>query len=135
MTHNVPPRLRAPLTIVVGGAVVGAVTVAVRGWALVPVLILVIVIGGAAIGYYAWGGRDNDRAAAIRREMDERQAYHQLQIQALVGKVMSLATATAYCVAVAVNAPLWPFAAALSLLVATAAVGWTIYRDRTDHNS
>ena len=135
MTHNVPSRLRAPLTIVVGGAVQAPSPSPRAGGLSSPCSYSVIVIGGVAIGYHAWGARDNDRAAAIRREMDERQAYDELEIQALVGKVMSLATATAYCVAVAVNAPLWPFAAALSLLVATAAVGWTIYRDRTDHNS
>lgn len=135
MTQKIPPRLRAPLTIIVGAVAVGAVMISLRGWAVAPVLILVVVAGGAAAGYYVWGGRDSDRAAAIRHEMDERQAYRQLQVQALVGKVMSLATAAAYCVAVAVNAPLWPFAAALGLLVATAAIGWAVYRDRPDHSS
>ncbi|MGW5172626.1 hypothetical protein ACWEQU_08170 [Streptomyces nodosus] len=130
MTGPMPPRLRAPLVIIGAGLATGLADVAVRGWATTPVVILVATVGLAAIGYWFVGGRDTDRAALIRREPDERQAQQRLQVQALVGKAMTLAAAVAFATAVALDATLWPFAIALALPVLTAAVGWARYGDR-----
>ena len=127
MTKHVSPRLRAPLKILTAGAVLGAATVAVRGWATVPVLILAATVLVAAVGYYVWGGRDGDMASVIRHDTDERQDQRRLRAQALVGRVMTLAAAIAYALAVALHAPLWPFAAALALPLLTHAAAWRAY--------
>lgn len=70
--------------------------------------------------------------AALRHETDERQEYHRLQVQALVGKVMSLAVAVAYLVAVTAKVQLWPFAIFLGLAVAAQLAGRVLYRDHHD---
>lgn len=130
MTDRIPPRLRAPLRVVVAGAVITAVAVAVHGWGAPVYLVLVPFVLLVAVGYYFWGGRDADAAAVLRREMDERQLLRRLRAQALVGKVMSMAAAVAYLVAFGLRAPLWPFAIALGLPVLTAVAGWMFYGDR-----
>lgn len=130
MMKQVSPRLRSPLRIIAAGAAAGAITVASRGWAPVPVIILVAVVVIAAVGYYVWGGRDSDMASSLRRDMDERQLFRRMRAQALVGKVMALASAVGYLVAVDVNVTLWPFAVALALPVLAFAVGWVLYGDR-----
>jgi hypothetical protein len=132
MTSPISPRLRAPLVIIGVGLATGAADVAARGWATTPVVILAATVVLAAIGYWIAGGRDTDRGALVRREPDERQAQQRLQVQALVGKVMSLAAALAFAAAVALRANLWPFAIALALPVLTAAVGWARYGERQE---
>lgn len=132
MITHIPPRLRAPLRVALVGAVAGAVAVAVHGWGSPIYLVLMPFVLLLALGYYVWGGRDSDTAAVIRREVDERQAYRQLKVQALVGKVMSVAVAVAYLVALDVKATLWPFAAALALPLLATATGWVLYRDRSE---
>ena len=86
----------------------------------------VIVVGG--VGYYVWSGRDSDSAAMLRRQVDERQAYRQLKIQALVGG----GAAVAYLAAFAAKATLWPFVIFLALFVVALLAGWVIYRERGD---
>jgi hypothetical protein len=128
MNSHIRPRLRAPIRILVVGAVITAVLIATRGWALpvygvfMPFVILI------AVGYYVWGGRDTDSAAALRRESDERQRYRRLKVQALVGRVTSVAAGIAYLVAVGVQATLWPFVIAVAVPVATALIGWFLYQ-------
>jgi hypothetical protein len=130
MNRKLPTRLRAPLRIVLGGAVVAALNLAAFGWAAGPVLLLVLVVALAAVGYYVWGGRDSDTGALVRGQVDERQAYYRLRVQALVGRVMTAAAVVAYLVAVPLRASLWPFAVALALPVLTMGIGWAVYRDR-----
>ncbi len=135
MRKQVPPRLRAPLQIVALCVTVGAVMVALRGWATGPVVVLASTLVLAPIGYYVLSGRDSDTAAAVRRQLDERQAYRRLQMQALVGRVMSLAASVAFLVAVGVNATLWPFAVALGLPVLAAIAGRVFYGDHHEQGS
>jgi hypothetical protein len=127
MMRPVPPRLRAPLIMLAGGAVVAAVAVAAYGWGSLLRLGPVIIVSAA--GYYVWGGRDSDSAAMIRYQVDERQAYRQLKILALVGRVMGGGAAVAYLVAVAAKATLWPFAIFLALFGVATLAGWVIYRE------
>ena len=96
MMRSIPPRLRAPLMMLVFGAVFAAVAVAAYGWGSLLHLGPVIIAG--PVVYYVWGGRNSDSAAMIRQQVDERQAYRGLKIQAVVGRVMSMAPAS----------PSWP---------------------------
>lgn len=130
MLKNVPPRLRAPLKVALVGVVIVAVAVAVHGWGSPVYLVLMPFVVLVALGYYAWSGRDSDSAAVIRREVDERQAYRRLKVQALVGKVMTLAAAVAYLVAVGAKLTLWPFALAVALPLLATVSGWAVYRDQ-----
>lgn len=127
MNRSIRPRLRTPLKMIAGGLVTIAITVAVYGWVTVAVLGPIVVI--AAAGYYLWGGRDSDVGALIGHKADERQVNLQLKMQALVGKVMSVAAAVAYLVAFAVKATLWPFGIFIALPALTLFAGWVIYRD------
>jgi hypothetical protein len=129
MITTFPPRLRAPLRILATGVVIVVVAIVGHGWGPPVYTVLIPFVLAAAAAYYVWGGRDSDTSAVIRRDMDERQTHQRLQIQALVGKVMSLAAAVAYLVAVSVNATLWPFGIALGLPLLTAIAGWLTYRE------
>jgi hypothetical protein len=119
------PRLRTPALILALGAVALAVGGESYGFAsagyLAPIVIAI------AVGYYVVAGRDSDAAALVRREVDERQDYQRLRVQALVGRALSLAVAIAYMVAVATKATLWPFAALLGVLALSFAAGWLFY--------
>jgi hypothetical protein len=128
MSRSVPPRFRTPLKMIAGGLVVIAITVAAYGWVTVAVLGPLVIV--AAAGYYAWGGRDSDMGAVIGHQADERQAHLRLKMQALVGRVMSVAAAVAYLVAFAAKATLWPFAIFIALPAVTLFAGWMIYHDR-----
>ena len=87
MMRSIPPRLRTPLMMLVFGAVFAAAAVAGYGWGSLLHLGPVIIAG--PVVYYVWGGRNSDSAAMIRQQLDERQAYRGLKIQAVVGRVMS----------------------------------------------
>ena len=113
MMRSIPPRLRAPLMMLVFGAVFGAVAVVGYGWGSLLHLGPVIILGPAL--YYVWGGRNSDSAAMIRYQTDERQAYRQLRIQAVVGRVMSGGASMAFLAAWAAKATLWPFEIFLAL--------------------
>ncbi|NUP50079.1 MAG: hypothetical protein HOW97_22615 [Catenulispora sp.] len=130
MSVRIPARLRAPLLIAVAGLAVGSVDVARYGWAAGPVVVLAVVVVGVPVVLYRWGARDTDSGAAIRRQLDERQAFQRLRVQALVGRVMTLAAAGAFLGAVGAKATLWPFAVALALPVLSALVGRAFYGDR-----
>lgn len=127
MMNFLPPRLRAPVYMLVVGAIAIGVGVTAYGWVTVTVVgpfLLVVVTW-----YYVASGRDSDAGAMLRRQPDERQAYRVLKIQALTGKVMSAAAAIGYLVAIGIKAPLWPFAAALGLVAVSGLAGSLIYRE------
>jgi hypothetical protein len=72
------------------------------------------------------------RATAILRQADERQEYERLRVQALVGRVLSIAVAIAYAVAVAVKAQLWPWAVLLGVMATSFVVGRMVYGPHGD---
>jgi hypothetical protein len=109
---------------------------ATHGWASVAYVVPIPVV--VVIALYISGGRDNDMGAAIRYKLDERQAYERLKVQALVGRVLSLAVAVAYLVASAAKVALWPWAILLGLMVISFLVGRLVYgehasRRRNNH--
>jgi hypothetical protein len=125
MNTHLPPRLRTPALFAVLAIAVLAIGGAVHGWKTVldvlPVPIAVI------IGLYLWAGRDSEAGALIRHDLDERQAAARLKVQALVGRVLSLAVAVAYVVASTSKTTLWPWAVLLGLTVGTFLIGWLMY--------
>jgi hypothetical protein len=128
--RSIPPRLRAPLMMVAFGAVFAAVAVAAYGWRSLLHLGPVIIAG--PVVYYVWGGRNSDSAAMIRQQVDERQAYRGLKIQAVVGRVMSAGVGIAFLAAWAAKATLWPFEIFLALFLVALIAGWVITRERGD---
>ena len=130
MMRSIPPRLRAPLMMLVFGAVFAAVAVAAYGWGSLLHLGPVIIAGPAV--YYVWGGRNSDSAAMIRQQLDERQAYRGLKIQAVVGRVMSIGASIAFLAAWAAKATLWPFEIFLALFAVALVAGWVITREHGD---
>jgi hypothetical protein len=130
MMRSIPPRLRAPLMMIVFGAVFGAVAVVGYGWGSLLHLGPVIIAG--PVVYYVWGGRNSDSAAMVRQQLDERQAYRGLKIQAVVGRVMSSGASVAFLAAWAARATLWPFEIFLALFFVGLLAGWGITRERGD---
>jgi len=130
MMRSIPPRLRSPLIALVGGAVFAAVAVAAYGWGSLLRLGPVIILGPAL--YYVWGGRNSDSAAMIRHQVDERQTYRQLRIQAVVGRIMSGGASIAFLAAWAAKATLWPFEIFLALFAVALCAGWVVTRERGD---
>jgi hypothetical protein len=130
MMRPVPPRLRAPMSMLVGGGVIAAVIVLAhgsQGWkSLLGLGLLSVVL---AAGWYLVGGRDSDFGALLHGKADERQAYRRLKTQALVGIVMSGATGVVCLAAIAAKAPLWPFTILVFVPGVTFIVGWAIYRE------
>ena len=133
MKSSMSPRLRAPVLFAAGTLIVLVVGGATRGWSsladVVPIPLIVLV------ALYALGGRETDSGALIRRQLDERQAYDRLRVQALVGRVLSLAVATAYTIAVATKATLWPWAILLGLMTISFVIGRLLYGDRGSHRA
>jgi hypothetical protein len=130
MMGSVPPRLRAPLSMLVGGAVIAAIVLPAHGshgWKTLLGLGLFTIV--LAAGWYLAGGRDSDFGALMRDKADERQVYRRLKTQALVGIVMSGATGVVLLAAMAANAPIWPFAILAFVPGVTFFVGWAIYRE------
>jgi hypothetical protein len=79
---------------------------------------------------FVMAGRDTDYGAALRRRLDQRQERQRLEMQALVGRVLSLAVGIAYVVAIAARAVLWPWAILLGLTVISFIAGRLIYGER-----
>jgi hypothetical protein len=105
---------------------------ATRGWSSLlhapgPLAIVAWVL---VVGVYLWSRRDTDLGAVLRRQPDERQAYVRLRVQALVGRVFSVAVAVAYVVASATKVMLWPWAVLLGLLAVAWLAGWLMYGER-----
>jgi hypothetical protein len=130
MFNLMPARLRAPATMLAGGAIITAAVAATNGW--VALLYLGPLTLAAAAGYYVLAGRGSDFAAMLRAETDERQHHRRLEIQALVGRVTAGAAAAAYVAAVAAKATLWPFAIFLAVPTGAFILGWLVYRERAD---
>jgi fatty acid desaturase len=65
----------------------------------------------------------------VREQADERQAYRRLRIQALVGRITTLAAGTAFLAAVAARITLWPFYIFITVPGVTFLAGWLVYRD------
>jgi MFS family permease len=132
-SRSISPRMRAPALLAIAGLVALVIGGATHGWASVadvaPILVLVVA------AFFILGGRDSDPGAAIRRQLDERQAQQRLKVQALVGRVLSLAVAIAYIVASATSATLWPWAILLGLLVISFLAGWVVYGERGSRHS
>jgi hypothetical protein len=128
MRRSLPPRWRALALLLVAALVALVTGGATHGWKTVlyvlPILVLVLAF------LYAMAGRDTDYGAALRRERDERQAAQRLKMQALVGRVLSLAVAGAYAIAVAAKAVLWPWAILIGLLAISFVAGQLIYGER-----
>ncbi len=119
------PRMRAPL-IVLAGAVIAVIAGGTAyGWSSVPYMAPVLAI--TVLVPYVLGGRDSDVGAAFRGHVDERQHLQRLKIQALVGRILSVAVAAGYAVAVATHTLLWPWAVLLGIFAIAFVGGWFIY--------
>ena len=129
MMSSIPPRLRAPVYMLVGGAAIDVIAGAAWGWGSLVSLGPITV--AAAVGYYVLAGRDSDFSAMLRDQADERQAYRRLKIQALVGRVMTAAVAIGYLAAAVAKATLWPFAIFVALAGVTFLAGWLVYREHS----
>jgi L-alanine-DL-glutamate epimerase-like enolase superfamily enzyme len=130
MTRSIPPRLRAPVYMILGGGTIDALAVAAWGWGSLASLGPLTVAG--AIGYYVLARRDSDFAAMLRDQADERQTYRRLKIQALVGRITTLAAVVAYLAAAVAKATLWPFAIFVAVPGVAFLLGWVVYRERND---
>ena len=123
MKLSVPPRLRAPVILSVASVAALAVGGATHGWSgLAYVLPIPVVVVTA---FFVLGGRDTDSGALIRSERDERQAHERLRVQAVVGRVLSIAVA--YEIAWATGATLWPWGAMLGVIAVAFIGGRRIY--------
>jgi hypothetical protein len=120
--------MRAPARLLIGGLVALGVGGATHGWGTVPDILPIPVI--LVVAFYVWGGRESDLGAALRSQLDERQAHQRLKIQALVGRVLSLGVALAYIAAAATKTVLWPWAALLGVTALTLLIGWLVYGER-----
>ena len=125
MNTHLPPRFRAPALFAFVAAVALAIGGAVHGWKTVPNVLPVPIV--VIVALYLWGGRDSDAGALIRHHLDERQAEARLKVQALVGRVLSLAVAAAYIVASTSKTTWWPWAALLGVGMGTFLIGWLMY--------
>ncbi|MFZ0189899.1 MAG: hypothetical protein WAL72_23500 [Streptosporangiaceae bacterium] len=130
MMKFLPPRLRMPVQMIVGGAIVTVISVIITGWAAAAFLVPFVII--AAAWYYYLGGGDSDAAAVVLGRGDERQAYRRLRMQALVGRVLSLAVAVISIVAVGAKVTLWPIAVLVALIPLSLLAGWAMYREHPD---
>ncbi len=130
MMKFLPPRLRMPVQMIVGGAIVTVISVIITGWVAAAFLVPFVVI--AAAWYYYLGGGDSDVAAVVLGRGDERQAYRRLRMQALVGRVLSLGVAVISIVAVGTKVALWPVAVLVALIPLSLLAGWAMYREHPD---
>jgi hypothetical protein len=126
--RTLAPRLRAPALLAAASLIALAVGGSTHGWASVADIAPIPI--AAVAGLYVLGGRDTDAGAAVRRQLDERQAQQRLQIQALVGRVLSIGVAVAYIVASATGATLWPWALLLGLVAVSFVGGWLVHGER-----
>jgi len=69
---------------------------------------------------------------SYRDQADERQTYRRLKIQALVGRITTLAAVVAYLAAAVAKATLWPFAIFVAVPGVAFLLGWVVYRERND---
>ncbi len=130
MKLSLNPRLRSPVILLAAEFVAAVIGVSTYGWSslasVLPILVLI------PVALYVLGGRDSDVGAAVRKRLDERQEMQRLKVQALVGRVSSVAVAVAYFVAVVTDASLWPWAALLGVIAVAFVAGWLLYGEH-DH--
>ena len=100
---------------------------AIHGWSGVAYVLPIPIV--LVVTLFVLGGRDTDAGALIRRELDERQAHERLEVQALVGRVLSIAVAIAYTIAWATGTTLWPWGAMLGLMVIAFIGGRLLYAE------
>ena len=62
----------------------------------------------------------------------ETRAYRRLKMQALVGRVLSLAVAVISIVAAGAKVTLWPVAVLVALIPLSLLAGWAMYREHPD---
>lgn len=131
MRRFMSPRLRAPVVFALAAVVAVVIGGADHGWASVGFVAPVLVVVFVAL--FVLAGRDSDPGAVIRRQVDERQANQRLKVQALVGRVLSLAVAVAYIIAMATKAMLWPWAILIGLVGGTFLIGWLLHGEHGDN--
>lgn len=121
MRHSLPARWRSPAilsAVALAAVIAGGAT---HGWSTVP---YVLPIPAAVLVFMSVMARtDTDYGASLRFQYDERQSAQRYKIQALVGRVLSLAVAVAYAAALAVGATIWPYAVLLVLMALTFVAG------------
>ena len=84
-------RLRAPVTLLVAGAVVAVAAGLGQGWG--AAIAVAVVMAAGAVFYYGAGGRDSDFGALIGDRADERQALIRTRARALSGTAVYAAAA------------------------------------------
>ena len=121
MRHSRPARWRSPaiLALVATAAVIAGG--ATHGWGTVPYVLPIPI--AVLVFMSAMARTDTDCGASLRFQYDERQSLQRYKIQALVGRVLSVAVAVAYLVALAVGATIWPYAVLLGLMALTFVAG------------
>jgi hypothetical protein len=127
MRQSVPRRLRAPVILAAVSAAVLVVGGATHGWSGVAYVLPIPIVLVAA--FFALGKRDTDTGALLRRELDERQANERLEVQALVGRALSIAVAVAFTIAWATGTMLWPWGAMLGVMAVAFVGGRLVYAD------
>jgi uncharacterized membrane protein len=125
MRHLLPPRWRAPAVLIVAALVALVFGGAEHGWSTLPEILPIPVAVGVFL--FVMAGRDSDYGATLRRQLDERQALQRLKIQALVGRVLSIAVVIAYFVAVSDKATLWPWAVMVAVMAVCFITGRLVY--------
>jgi hypothetical protein len=128
MRRSLPPRLRAPAVLAVAALVALVIGGATHGW----LTILYVLPIPLAVGTFLFlmSGRDSDYGALLRRQLDERQVLKRLKVQALVGRVLSLAVVISYGVSIAANSARWPWAILVVLMAISFIAGLLFYGER-----
>lgn len=130
MKRSIPRRAGVPALLAIVSAAAIAVGGATRGWSGVAYVVPIPIV--LVLAFFVLGSRDTDTGALIRRDLDERQALERLEVQALVGRALSVATAVAYTVAWVTGTTLWPWGAMLGVMAVAFVGGRLVY---TDHGS
>ena len=129
MKHWLPPRWRTPTVLIAAALVALVIGGASHGWKTVPEVLPIPLLVG--IFLFVMARRESDYGASLRRQLDERQVLVQLKIQALVGRVLSVAVAVAYLVAVSVRRTIWPFAVLLGLMAIAYVTARLVYGEHS----
>jgi hypothetical protein len=130
MRGSLPPRWRAPAILVVAGLAALVIGGASHGW----VTVLYVLPIPLAVGTFLclMSGRDSDYGALLRRQLDERQVIKRLRVQALVGRVLSLAVVISYGISIAAKSARWPWAILAGLMAISFVAGLLYYREQAD---
>jgi hypothetical protein len=121
-------RLRGPAVMIIAGAVVVGAVVAGYGWQ--PAIAIAIIAVAAAIRSYAVSGRDSDRGALARGQMDERQRLLRWQAWSFSARAVFAATAVGALVAAVLRGPVWPFSLFMVYQVIAFYAGLAFHRAR-----